>query len=443
MRQIRYATTIPQIYNTTVIIGACRVITRNDEESEDSGFDMDQCCWNDARMDMKRVAQLGHRQTWLSAKRAEGFIQTYPSEMIGRILLYIREACEEAKQTPLPTEILIILYGFGNPAIGCHMDCTKDFLDPDAILTPSMILNELPPDGHATLAMRMFAPRPWVESYRLHRHELDKIKIAYPNVYKQAAADGTLAKQTFTEEGVLDYRRSKIHEIKFKYRHYELALWLRQGPKDTDGATIIGDRMLQFMDPYPQETGLQQMSREALLATVVNFRLAMAVLTDNMVAHFKLKRPLDQTCLEWDMPRWLERQSNLTRSNEFYNLFKTEEDIETEAGLLWSGYTRFRLYLRAAHYETYVAEEIINTPRDISNVLVDIERVFDYILDRVEKSASVCKKTVDEAKQEYGDEVLSRSMPRERFESLQNMIQPLYDVVYDGYAVVEPEGNSR
>ncbi|KAF5266705.1 hypothetical protein FOXYS1_2448 [Fusarium oxysporum] len=285
--------------------------------------------------------------------------------MIGRILLHIREACEEAKQTPLPTEILVILYGFGNPAIGCHMDCTKDFLDPDAILTPSMILNELPPDRDATLAMRMFAPRPW---------------------------------QTFTEEGVLDYRRSKIHEIKFKYRHYELALWLRQGPKDTDGATIIGDRMLQFMDPYPQETGLQQMSREALLATVVNFRLVMAVSTDNMVAHFKLKRPLDQTCLEWDMPRWPERQSNLTRSNEFYNLFKTEEDIETEAGLLWS---------------------------------------------RVEKSASVCKKTVGEAKQEYGDEVLSRSMPRERFESLQNMIQQLYDVVYDGYAVVEPEGNSR
>ncbi|KAM5379202.1 hypothetical protein ACJA88_005762 [Fusarium oxysporum] len=284
--------------------------------------------------------------------------------MIGRILLHIREACEEAKQTPLPTEILVILYGFGNPAIGCHMDCTKDFLDPDAILTPSMILNELPPDRDATLAMRMFAPRPW----------------------------------TFTEEGVLDYRRSKIHEIKFKYRHYELALWLRQGPKDTDGATIIGDRMLQFMDPYPQETGLQQMSREALLATVVNFRLVMAVSTDNMVAHFKLNRPLDQTCLEWDMPRWPERQSNLTRSNEFYNLFKTEEDIETEAGLLWS---------------------------------------------RVEKSASVCKKTVDEAKQEYGDEVLSRSMPRERFESLQNMIQQLYYVVYDGYAVVEPEGNSR
>lgn len=252
-----------------------------------------------------------------------------------------------------------------------------------------------------------------------------------------------MAKQTFTEEGVLDYRRSKIHEIKFKYRHYELALWLRQGPKDTDGATIIGDRMLQFMDPYPQETGLQQMSREALLATVVNFRLVMAVSTDNMVAHFKLKRPLDQTCLEWDMPRWPERQSNLTRSNEFYNLFKTEEDIETEAGLLWSRYTRFRLYLRAAHYETYVAEEIISTPRNISNVLVVIERVFDYILDRVEKSASVCKKTVDEAKQEYGDEVLSRSMPRERFESLQNMIQQLYDVVYDGYAVVEPEGNSR
>lgn len=74
MRQIRYATTIPQIYNTAIIIGACRVITRNDEESEDSGFDMDQCCWNDARMDMKRVAQLGHRQTWPSAKRATGGI---------------------------------------------------------------------------------------------------------------------------------------------------------------------------------------------------------------------------------------------------------------------------------------------------------------------------------------------------------------------------------
>ncbi|KAH7180511.1 hypothetical protein DER46DRAFT_668695 [Fusarium sp. MPI-SDFR-AT-0072] len=302
MRQIKYATIIPQIYDTTIIIGACRVIPR-DDESEDSGFDVDQCCWNDACMDMKRVVQLGYRQTWLSAKRAEGFVKTYPSEMIGRILLHIREACEDAKQKPFPTEILVILYGFGNPAIGCHMNCSKDFLDPDAILTPSMILNELPPDGEATLVMRMFAPRPWVESYKLHRHVLDKIKAAYPDVCKQAAADGRLTKQTFTEEGLLDYRRSKIREMLFKYRHYELALWLRQGPKDTDGTTIIGDRMLQFMDPYPQETRLQTMSREALLATVVNFRLAMAVLTDNMVAQFKLKRPLDQTCLEWDMPR--------------------------------------------------------------------------------------------------------------------------------------------
>ncbi|KAK2136273.1 hypothetical protein NOF04DRAFT_1363753 [Fusarium oxysporum II5] len=95
MRQIKDAPTIPQIYNTTIIIGACR--------------------WNDAHMDMNRLTKLGRRQTWLSPQRAEGFVQTYSSEMIGRILLHIRNACDLAKETYLPTEILVILYGFGNP----------------------------------------------------------------------------------------------------------------------------------------------------------------------------------------------------------------------------------------------------------------------------------------------------------------------------------------
>lgn len=50
MRQIKYTTTIPQIYDTTIIIGACRVVPRDkvvtlDEGTgfEGSGFDMGQC----------------------------------------------------------------------------------------------------------------------------------------------------------------------------------------------------------------------------------------------------------------------------------------------------------------------------------------------------------------------------------------------------------------
>lgn len=39
MSQIKYTTTIPQIYNTTIIIGACRVVPRD----EGTGFDMGQC----------------------------------------------------------------------------------------------------------------------------------------------------------------------------------------------------------------------------------------------------------------------------------------------------------------------------------------------------------------------------------------------------------------
>ncbi|KAF5629533.1 ORF20 [Fusarium sp. NRRL 52700] len=324
MRQIKYATTIPQIYDTTIIIGACRVIPRDDEGS---GFDMGQCQWNDARMDQKRLAQPGRRQTWLSAESAEGF-------------------------------------------------------DPRV----------------------------------------------YQDVYKQAGVDGTLIKQYFTEEDVLYYRRSRISEMRNKYRHYELARWIRQCPKDTDGTTVIEDRISQFMEASPWDTRLELVKKGALLATAVHFRLSMAFLTDNMTAHFKLKRPMDETCLEWNMTRWLERRDSLTRPNKHFDLFKKEKEIETGAGLLWSGYTRFRLYLRAAHFETYLAgQEIEYTPESIERILEYIEFFFDLILNKVEKMASACKKIVDEAEQVDGGDAESR-----------RTTQQLLDMTFDQCAVVPP-----
>ncbi|KAF5251186.1 hypothetical protein FANTH_3621 [Fusarium anthophilum] len=326
-------------------------------------------------MDQKRLAQLGRRQTWLSPQDAEGFDQTYPSEMIGRILLHIREACDEAKKTNLPTEILVVLYGFGHPAIGCHMNYAKFSTDPDAIITPTMILKELPPDRDITLAMRMFTTRPWAHIYTLQGTQLDGVKRVYRDAYRQAGADGTLIKQSFTEEDVLDYRNSKGPELLNSYHHHELALWIRRCPKDTDGTAVIEDRISQFTREHPWGSLLQALRKEALLATAVHFRLSMAFLTDNMTAHFKLKRPMDETCLEWNMSRWIERRSNLTRSNKWYELFQKGEEIETRAGLLWSGYTRFCLYLRAAHFETYLAEEETkDTPGVIKMVLANLER---------------------------------------------------------------------
>nr|AHC70732.1 hypothetical protein [Fusarium nygamai] len=384
-------------------------------------------------MDQKRLAQLGRRQTWLSPQDAEGFDQTYPSEMIGRILLHIREACDKAKETYLPTEILVILYGFGNPAIGCHMDCTKDFVGPEAIITPTMILQELPPDRDVTLAMRMFSTIPWGHIYTLQGTDLDKVKRVHRDVYKQAGADGTLIKQTFTEEDVLDYRRSKASEMLNKYRHYELALWIQQCPKDTDGTTVVEDRISHLMEAYRWETRLHPLRRlhlmrtGAVLVTAVHFRLSMAFFTDNMTAYFKLKRPMDETCLQWNMSRWLERRANLTRSNAWYELFKKEEEIETRDGFLWSGYTRFRLYLRAAHFETYLAEEPhAYTPESIERVLADIGCFFEFILNKAEKIASACKKIVDEAEHVNGDAELRR------------IIQQLLDITCDQCAVVYP-----
>ncbi|KAF5557819.1 ORF20 [Fusarium mexicanum] len=392
-------------------------------------------------MDQKRLAQLGRRQTWLRPQDAEGFDQTYPSEMIGRILLRIREACDEAKKTYLPTEILVILYGLGNPAIGCHMDCTKDFADPDAIITPTMILKELPPDRDVTLAMRMFTTRPWAHIYTLQGTQLDKVKRAYPDAYRQAGADGTLIKQYFTEEDALDYQNSKRPELLTMYYHDELALWIRQYPKDTDGTALIEDRISRFMRGHPGEPLLQTMRKQAMLATAVHFRLSMAFLTDNMTAHFKLKRPMDETCLEWNMSRWIERRSNLTRSNKWYELFKKAKEIETGAGLLWSGYTRFCLYLRAAHFETYLAEEELKyTPGSINMVLADLERFFKYILNEAERMASVCKGIVDESIQ-YGDETLREDMPRERYESLKRIMWHLSDIIYEQCAVVPPRSS--
>ncbi|KAF5688909.1 hypothetical protein FDENT_4625 [Fusarium denticulatum] len=391
-------------------------------------------------MDQKRLAQLGRHQTWLSPQTADGFVYTYSSEMISRILLHIREACDKAKETHLPTEILVILYGLGNPTIGCHMDCTKDFLHPDAIITPTMILNELPPGRDVTLAMRMFSTMHGVHAYSLHEPQLDEHTRAYQDVHKTAGLDGTLIKQAFTEGDILDYRNSKKEEILKEHRHYELALWLREGPKDTDGTTVVEDRILQFMDEYPRETALQRLVRVASLATVVIFRLSMAFLTDNMVAKFKLKRPLDQTCLEWEMPRWLKRRANLTRSNEWYELFKKEEEIETRAGLLWSRYTRFRLYLRAAHFETYLAEEEIRrTPESTEKVSADIESFFDFILDQVEKLASACKTIFSKTKEEYGNEPLWQiAQDPNRSEGLESTWKLLCEMTYDQYPVVYP-----
>ncbi|KAG4265051.1 hypothetical protein FPRO04_00666 [Fusarium proliferatum] len=387
-------------------------------------------------MDQKRLAQLGRRQTWLSAQIAEGFTYTPPSQIIGRILLHIREACDEAKETYLPTEILVILYGFGNPAIGCHMDCTKDLLEPDAMITPTKILNELPPGRDVTLAMRVFTTKHWVHAYRLHRMQLDKVKTAHLDVYKQAGEDGTLIKQNFTEEGASVYRHSNAPQILSAQRHYELALWFREGlEEDKDGSPKF-KRILQFMDPYPREKGVKCLARVASLAMVVNFRLSMAFLTDNMVAHFNLKRPMQQTCLEWMMFRWLERQDNLTRSDGYSNLFKDLMDIENGAEPPCSGYTRFYLYLRAAHHETYLAEEEVgtHTVEHIDSVLEEIDLVFDYVLDKVqEKILDPCGETIENAKKQYGNPAegdLSQHVSLWP-EGLKRTMQALCDLIYD------------
>ncbi|KAF5649203.1 hypothetical protein F25303_4740 [Fusarium sp. NRRL 25303] len=388
-------------------------------------------------MDQKRLAQLGCRQTWLSAQNAEGFIQMAPSQMIGRILLHIRNACDEAKKTHLPTEILVILYGFGNPAIGCHMDCTKDLLKPGAMITPTNILNALLPGRDVTLAMRVFTTKYWVHAYGLHRMKLDKVKKVYPDVYKKAGEDGTLIKQNFTEEGAFDYRHPNEEKIVSGKRHYELALWFRFGlEKDTDGTTVVEDRILEFMDPYPEETKLRYLVRSAWLATVVNFRLSMAFLTDNMVAHFKLKRPMQQTCLEWEMWWWLERRANLTRSNGYYDLFKDQMDIEDGAELPCSGYTRFYLYLRAAHHETYLAEEEEgrHTVEHIESVLEYMELVFDYVLDKVqEEILDPCDKTIENVKKQYVNEAQwdTTQLPDLWPEGVQRAIRALVDLIYD------------
>lgn len=387
-------------------------------------------------MDQKRLAQLGHRQTWLSAQVAEGFTHMAPSEMIGRIRLHIREACDEAKKTHLPTEILVILYGFGNPAISCHMDCTKDLLETEAMITPTNILNELPPGRDVTLAMRVFTTKHWVHAYRLHRMKLDEVKKGYPDVYKTAGEDGTLIKQIFTEEGAFNYRLSNMAKIVSEKRHYELALWFREGlEEDKDGSPKF-KRILQFMDPYPREKGVKCLARVASLAMVVNFRLSMAFLTDNMVAHFNLKRPMQQTCLEWMMFRWLKHQDSLTRSDGYSDLFKDLMDIENGAGPPCSGDTRFYLYLRAAHHETYLAEEEVgkHTVEHIESVLEEMELVFDYVLDEVqEKILGPCDETIENAKKQCGNPAEWDLSQHARLwpEGLNRTMKALWDLIYD------------
>jgi len=201
------------------------------------------------------------------------------------------------------------------------------------------------------------------------------------------------------------YPYSNEAQILGEKHHYELALWFREGLEKYTDDNPKFKRILEHMDPYPREKGLNALARLASLAMVVNFRLSMAFLTDNIVAHFNLKRPMQQTCLEWEMFRWLERRENLTRSDEYYDLFKERMDIETRAEPPWSGYTRFCLYLHAAHLETYLAEEEeeegIHTPEHIERVLDDMERVFDYVLNRVqEEILAPCRETIEYAKKQ-------------------------------------------
>jgi t-SNARE complex subunit (syntaxin) len=107
---------------------------------------------------------------------------------------------------------------------------------------------------------------------------------------------------------------------------------------------------------------------------------------------------------------------------------------------LWSRYTRFRLYLRAAHSETNLAEEEIrHTPENIERVLADIEDFFDSILHQIEESASACKAIVEKMEEEYGNESPEQiAEDPNRFEDLKNTLELLFPMTYDQYPVVSP-----
>jgi hypothetical protein len=252
MPQINLATRIPQIYDTTIIVGACRVNAPN-ARTETGAFDPNHCYWREACMDMERLTgrvssnetenvELGCHQSWISVLPKEGFLQTHPSDMIDRILEHILDACDLARQKPLPSPILVILYGPGNPALGCYMNCSKSFHDPAAVLTPSRILQALPRDCEVTLAMRMTVPLFWGRRYAFNTDILDTADTPL-DIVKVAAADGRLTKQAFPREDEIWSYRFFVNELHSMHRHHELALLLQQYPQDTDGILIIDDRI--------------------------------------------------------------------------------------------------------------------------------------------------------------------------------------------------------
>ncbi|KAF4343068.1 ORF20 [Fusarium beomiforme] len=211
---------MPIILNTTIFIGACGAVVPHGENGMDTS-DKNYPYWRRAMMDMERTTgrvvgriptpvlgesldhvqehnkepkeepdeelseepteetadrqpdegsdkitcRLGYHHTWLSVMPTDGFLQVRETEIIGRVLQSIDYACRIAKLRPLPTQILVILYGLGNPSLGCYMDYSKGYLEPGAMLTPSMILAALPTDGEVTLVMRTLVPEAWKHRY--------------------------------------------------------------------------------------------------------------------------------------------------------------------------------------------------------------------------------------------------------------------------------------
>ncbi|KAF4448715.1 ORF20 protein [Fusarium austroafricanum] len=352
MGQINFATSIPPIYDTTTIIGACGVASN--VYSPDRTLNDD---WyrHDALLDCQRAKGLGSRQVWYSATPGdEGFIHSHPQMIITNVLKSISQAAEMQKTDLRPSQILVILYGLGNPSVGCYMDYTKLYTDRRAILTPTMIASAFSRHREVTLVMRTYVPMPWVNCLGNLRDILQEKELG-GDKFAAYTNNGQLVRQRFREPSDIQSYRAGSTNLQHYSTEFDLAAMLTICPRDSNGKVLInliGDLGNEIYSKLGKEEELVSLTRGCTFASLIHFRMALAIFTDNLAAKFNLIRPFGQTCLDWQMAEWFVHRAPLTGYEDSYNeAFNEARDVEVR--YTSSGLCRCSMYIRAAFFETF------------------------------------------------------------------------------------------
>ncbi|KAM0551777.1 hypothetical protein ACHAPJ_008346 [Fusarium lateritium] len=363
MPSITYATVPPQIYSNTIIIGACGVVTDKTPGTHNDGwFLLDMFCR------YAEAGDLGLKQYWVSATpikdcdirfpawdpenrilrehRAEeiaSYSKSPTSEIIHTVLEQITDASRLARGMNPPSQIILLLFGHGSPSLGCYMDYDKSIIDPEAILTPTKILEAMDPEAHITLVMNPYTDSAWSTC----RNNLERM-LADGGTYNTAGVPGSiphrLSAQWDTPQSTPQFAR-RTQRV--------LARMLRNTCPRDSGSSFTTESLFEDLSAaWVNVADWSVLNQEPFLAAMMQYRLHLSAFSDELVTRFRLIRPFGQTCLSWDMDRWPKKRPELLGDpNEYFDALG--EMTEQEVRMKNSGFARCTLYWKAAFRETY------------------------------------------------------------------------------------------